>query len=238
MRSRDPSKESAIRRMTMELAVKEGFDGLSMQKVAKAAKVSPGTLYIYFEDREDLVMQVYKAEMDKTQAAMLEGFDPSMSFDEGLRVQWLNRARYCLANPLSMLFLEQLRHTPLHEKAMELTGDEMRRVMQAFVANAIRNGELVRLPLETYWSVAFAPMYQLVKFHLQGKSLPGRGKFVLTEAMLLQTLELVVKALKPSPEEKATILAEYAAADSREKKSGRTRSTRSAKRKSHRKKTP
>ncbi|HEX2613085.1 MAG TPA: helix-turn-helix domain-containing protein, partial [Fibrobacteria bacterium] len=61
MRSRDPSKESAIRRMTMELAVKEGFDGLSMQKVAKAAKVSPGTLYIYFEDREDLMMQAYKA---------------------------------------------------------------------------------------------------------------------------------------------------------------------------------
>jgi AcrR family transcriptional regulator len=226
MRFRDPSKEEAIRRKAMELAVKEGFDGLSMQKIAKAAKVSPGTLYVYFEDREDLVLQVYRAEMEKTQAAMMRGFDPSMRFDEGLRVQWLNRARFCLEHPLSMLFLEQFRHTPLHEKALSLAGDDFRRVMQEFVTHAIRNGELVRLPLETYWAVAFAPMYQLVKFHLQGKSLPGRGKFTLTEDQLLRTLELVLKALTPSAEEKAKVLAEFSRAEAAEKKSARTRSAR------------
>jgi AcrR family transcriptional regulator len=240
VRSRDPSKEEAIRRKAMELAVKEGFDGLSMQKVAKEANVSPGTLYVYFEDREDLVLQVYRSEMEKTQAAMMRGFDPSMRFDEGLRVQWLNRARHCLANPLSMLFLEQFRHTPLHEKALALAGGDFKRIMQEFVQNAIRNGELVRLPLETYWAVAFAPMYQLVKFHLQGKSLPGRGKFTLTEDMLLQSLELVLKALTPSPEEKAKILAasrrDDARADRSDKQSARTRSARTGK--SPRKKTP
>ena len=39
MRVRDPLKEKTIRRKAMEMAVKEGFDGLSMQKLAKAAKV-------------------------------------------------------------------------------------------------------------------------------------------------------------------------------------------------------
>src|SRR5690606_11437480 len=106
MRTRDPRKEQAIRLKAMELAVREGFDGLSMQKVARAAKVSPGTLYIYFRDREDLLLQVYKTEMEKTFEATMRDFEPSMSFDAGLRVQWLNRAHFCLANPLSMLFLE------------------------------------------------------------------------------------------------------------------------------------
>src|SRR5690606_4086179 len=131
--------------------------------------------------------------------ATMRDFEPSMSFDAGLRVQWLNRARFCLANPLSMLFLEQFRHTPLHEKALSLAGDGFRRSMQTFVSNAIRNGELVRTSLETYWAVAFAPLYQLVKFHLQGKSLPGRGKFTLTEDVLTQALELVLRALAPPP---------------------------------------
>jgi len=46
MRSRDPKKEKAIRRKAMEMIVKDGFDGLSMQKLAKAAEVSPATIYI------------------------------------------------------------------------------------------------------------------------------------------------------------------------------------------------
>ncbi|MGZ3932351.1 MAG: TetR/AcrR family transcriptional regulator, partial [Bacteroidia bacterium] len=43
MRTRDEQKESAIRQKAIEMIVKEGFDGLSMQKLAKAAGVSPAT---------------------------------------------------------------------------------------------------------------------------------------------------------------------------------------------------
>jgi TetR/AcrR family transcriptional regulator, multidrug resistance operon repressor len=46
MRSRDENKEQAIRTEALENAVKDGFDGLSMQKLAKAAAVSPATVYI------------------------------------------------------------------------------------------------------------------------------------------------------------------------------------------------
>ena len=41
------------------MIVKEGFDGLSMQKLAKAANVSPATIYLYFKNREDLLNQLY-----------------------------------------------------------------------------------------------------------------------------------------------------------------------------------
>ena len=80
MRPRDPSKEKAIRRKAMEIAVKEGFDGLSMHKVARAAKVSAATLYVYFEDRDDLLIQVYLEESEKAFAAMMENFDPALPF--------------------------------------------------------------------------------------------------------------------------------------------------------------
>ena len=51
MRTRDEKKEHAIRRRALEIIVERGFDGFSMQKLAKAAGVSPATLYIYFKDR-------------------------------------------------------------------------------------------------------------------------------------------------------------------------------------------
>ena len=115
MRTRDENKELTIREKALEMAVKDGFDGLSMQKLAKAAGVSPATIYIYFKDRDDLILQLWLQEVKKMVDATLEGFDPSMRFDEGLKIQWLNRAKFCMQNPTSMHFLEQIKYSPYHD---------------------------------------------------------------------------------------------------------------------------
>ncbi|HCQ17273.1 MAG TPA: TetR/AcrR family transcriptional regulator, partial [Cryomorphaceae bacterium] len=105
MRPRDQSKEEAIRQKAVEIIVKDGFDGLSMHKLARAAGVSPATIYIYFRHRDDLILQVGVSEELKMFEASLKGFNPDMSFEEGLRVQWMNRARYFLDNPQQMHFM-------------------------------------------------------------------------------------------------------------------------------------
>ena len=196
MRTRDINKERAIRNQALKMIVKHGFDGLSMQKLAKAAAVSPATIYIYFKDREDLILQLFAEASKKMTEATLKDFDPSMSFSEGLKVQWMNRARYCMANPDEMHFLEQIRHSPLQEKSLEIMGTQFKENMKAFVSNAIKNKELVKVPVEVYWSVAFAPLYTLVQFHIAGTSIGGH-KFKFSEKIMLETLALVVKALKP-----------------------------------------
>ncbi|HTL09546.1 MAG TPA: TetR/AcrR family transcriptional regulator [Chitinophagaceae bacterium] len=196
MRTRDDNKIQAIRAHAVEMIVKQGFDGFSMQKLAKAAGVSPATLYIYYKDREDLIMQLWAASFSAMATATLKNFDPSMSFSEGLRVQWLNRAKYCLKYPQEMQFMEQLRHSPLQEKALEMVDGGFKNAMYTFVNNAIKKNELVKVQLEVYWSIAFAPMYNLVKFHLEGQSIGGK-KFTLTDKVLHETLALVIKALTP-----------------------------------------
>jgi AcrR family transcriptional regulator len=196
MRVRDADKERAIREEALQMIVKHGFDGLSMQKLAKAANVSPATIYIYFKDREDLILQLFVEESKKMTEATLKDFDPEMSFSEGLRVQWLNRARYCMANPDQMHFLEQIRHSPLQEKSQEVMGSSFKNVMIAFVQNAIKRKELVKVAPEVYWSVAFAPLYTLVHFHIAGVSMGG-AKFKFSEKVMMETLALVLKALKP-----------------------------------------
>src|SRR5262245_31987535 len=109
MRTRDPKKEKAIRAKALAIIVKEGFDGFSMQKLAKAARVSPATIYIYFKDREDLIVSLGAEVSTRMFAATLEGFDPDMPFEAGLKVQWINRARHFLKHPEEMHFLEQIR---------------------------------------------------------------------------------------------------------------------------------
>lgn len=198
MRSRDGNKEMAIRVKALEMAVRDGFDGLSMQKLARSAGVSPATIYIYFKDRDDLILQLWLQEMKKMADATLEGFDPSMHMDEGLKVQWLNRAKFCMQNPQSMHFLEQIKYSPYHEMFMKKMDTTFLKAMREFVNNAISRKEIVKVPLEIYWSLAFAPLYQLVKMHMSGRGLRGGPeKFVLDDKIMNQTLRLVLKALRP-----------------------------------------
>ena len=197
MRARDPRKEKAIRDQALALIVRHGFDGLSMHKLARAARISPATIYIYFRDREDLILKLYDEVSRRMFAATLENFDPAMPFDQGLRVQWTNRARYFLKHPREMHFMEQIRFSPLHERALQAGDGRFKETMRAFVRNAIQRKELRPVPVEVYWSIAFAPLYQLVKFHMHGRGLPGGGPFVLDDQTLELTLNLVVKALRP-----------------------------------------
>jgi AcrR family transcriptional regulator len=199
MRPRDEHKEQAIRQKSIEIMVTEGIDGLSMQKLAREAGVSPATIYIYFKDRQDLILQVSRHTINDMLLASLEGFDPGMHFDEGLRIQWKNRAKYYLSHPLESQFLELIKYSNLYEQILSLQSTVFHDAMKQFVQNALKRRQLVPLPFEVCWSVAFAPLYQLLKFHSHKKSYLSKT-FKLSDKMLSDTLELVLKALRPAPE--------------------------------------
>lgn len=196
MRIRDENKIEAIFEKALEMIVKDGFEGLSMQKLAKAAGVSPATIYIYFTDKEDMLLKLYQKEVERYFEFVLEGFDPEMDFAPGLAVQWKRRAQYIFDHPDRAHFMEYFTFTPLLCKSVKTKDLPFSKIMHRFVNKAIKNKELVEMPFEVYWSVAFAPLYNLVKFHKKGVNVSGEP-FELTETMLMQTLSLVLKALKP-----------------------------------------
>src|SRR5689334_19346815 len=196
MRTRDENKEQAIREKAIETIVQEGFDGLSMQKLAKAANVSPATIYIYYKDRDDLILQLYLEVNAKMTKALLKDFDPTMSFAKGLEVQWKNRAKYFLEFPLETRFAEQIKHSPFYAKALNMQSAEFKQAMGTFIRNAIERKELKPVPFEAFWSVAYAPLHQLMKFHSQGKNHLNED-FELSDAIMMQTLALVIKGLTP-----------------------------------------
>lgn len=195
MRARDTDKEDLVRQKAIEMIVKEGLEKFSMQKLAKAANISPATLYIYYKDREDLLMRLCLAVVDEMIAVSLDGFDPELPFAKGMELQWKNRLEYFFRYPLEQQFIEQVRYSPLYIKIQETVTAKFGKMLGPFVHKAIANKELREVPFEVYWSVAFAPLYQLIKFHNQGSH--KNRNFKITEEVMQLTLEMVLKALKP-----------------------------------------
>jgi TetR/AcrR family transcriptional repressor of multidrug resistance operon len=194
MRTRDPQKEAVIREKALEMIVREGFDGFSMQKLAREANVSPGTLYIYFVNKEDLLDQLYNDVQQTYTKVNLQAFDPEHSFAEGLWQQWKNQLEFINEYPHHFKFLEQFRNSPLiNNKSAELT--RFRETMRAFVKNAFERGEISRMEPELYWSLAYGPFHALVKFHLNEKAIMDRH-FDLTEEKLRNLHKMVIAALR------------------------------------------
>ena len=73
MRTRDQAKYDSIVEATITLTNKLGIDGISISKIAKKAKVSPATIYIYFENKEDLFTKLYVDIRKKMSQGALEG---------------------------------------------------------------------------------------------------------------------------------------------------------------------
>jgi AcrR family transcriptional regulator len=196
MRSKDIGKEQNIRQKAIEMIVNEGLYGFGINKLAKAAGVSPATIYIYFEDKEQLISTICMEVGTELMEYSLKGFRSDMSLAEGMKTQWVNRLSFFMEHPMETEFLEIIRYTIFYEKVSKMMTERFGKIKGDFINNAVVKGELLDLPFEIYWSVAFAPLYQLIKFHTQGKSYVN-SNFSLTEDLMMQALELVIKALTP-----------------------------------------
>lgn len=196
MRQRDTQKEQLVKDKAIELLLHDGFDGFSMQKLAKSCDISVGTLYIYYKNKDDLIIKIGLEEGRRMTDATMKDFSPEMPFAEGLKKQWENRSEYWMSNKTASLFYENLKHTPYADTILKEISMEFRIIMQAFIENAIKNKELNYVSFESYWCVAFGPLYTLLKFDQNGKSV-GNKPYKFSKTTMYQTLELVLKALKP-----------------------------------------
>lgn len=195
MRTRDIEKENLVKKTAIETIANGGFESFSMNKLAKACGISVATLYIYYKDKDDLLSQLAVEHGKQMGKSMLHNFDTEASFEVGLRQQWENRYRDLINNPTLSKFHEQLRASVYQEQFLSTFMDYALAPFKRFNENIISRGEVREMPFEVYWSVAFAPLYALIKFNNEGQSLGGKP-FKMTDAMLWEAFDLVVKALK------------------------------------------
>ena len=116
MRIRDDKKQEALLLATIKLVNEIGFAASSVAKIAREAGVSPATLYIYFKNKEDLLVSTYLEIKQGMGKAMLEGFDEAAPLYETLHQVWKNTFTYVVQNPEEFRYVEQFSNSPYSDK--------------------------------------------------------------------------------------------------------------------------
>jgi TetR/AcrR family transcriptional repressor of multidrug resistance operon len=196
MRTRDTNKEEIVKQKAIEMLVKLGIEGFGMNRLAKESGVSVATLYIYYTDKEDLIKKIGIEIGQNFFNEMVRDFSPTMPFKEGLRKQWENRARFALKYPLNVACWELLSHSSYRDYILDESLSDFKIIMSNFLKNAIAKKELLPISIEVFWSIAYGPLYSLLRFENEGKNFGG-GPFKLTQKTTEEAFELVIKALTP-----------------------------------------
>lgn len=106
-------KRDALIKATIELVNNNGFHATPMSKIAKMANVSPATIYLYFENKQDLVNKTYvevKAAYTKYAFATdIKGH----SVENGFEIIWNRIADFKLKESENAMFLAQCDNTPI-----------------------------------------------------------------------------------------------------------------------------
>jgi AcrR family transcriptional regulator len=60
MRIKDLEKQRRIKDAMVRLILREGIDGTSVSKIAREAGVSPATIYVYYDSKEEMLSEVFR----------------------------------------------------------------------------------------------------------------------------------------------------------------------------------
>ncbi|KAF0250219.1 MAG: TetR family transcriptional regulator [bacterium] len=187
MRHKDDNKHQAICDGAIELITANGFGDTSIWKIAKAANVSPATIYVYFENKEDLLNKVYlfvKQEMSKE---LLQGVKQSLSVAQAFKAIWENFYQYATKNPVRFAFTEQFANSPLVEGCREESMNYFQPLLELFERGK-KEKVFKDISLEIFVAFTFVPLTGLIKEQFS-------GKIVLDEKTLETTFEIAWDAV-------------------------------------------
>ncbi|WP_044397823.1 TetR/AcrR family transcriptional regulator [Lacinutrix sp. Hel_I_90] len=120
--SKSEIKREALVKATITLVNNNGFHATPMSKIAKMAKVSPATIYLYFENKQDLVNKVYIQVKAAFTAYAFDAYTTDMPVKEGFELIWKRIANFKLKEVEEALFLAQCDNTPVIDEASTQEG--------------------------------------------------------------------------------------------------------------------
>jgi AcrR family transcriptional regulator len=166
MRHKDENKRLSIYNAAMEVVNDSGVEKTSMSRIANAAGVSSSTIYVYFENKSDMINKLYLMVKEELGASLFIDITEEMSIETASK-SWMTKYFYFLIhNPLKLSFLEQFHNSPSISPETEAKGLEYFAPLFRLHERAVREGSVKNYPAPLLRAFIFEPIMSLARSHI------------------------------------------------------------------------
>ena len=165
------TKRDEIIKAALELIAEHGFHGAPMSMISEKASVGAGTIYRYFENKDELIAKLFEDLSERLVSALRQNYSPAAGSKERFLHLCRSLMEYFISHPVDFRFLEQYFNSPygvsmrrekIRGKAEE--GD----LFREFFETGIERKVLKDFPLHIHFGMTIGPMIFLARDHILG----------------------------------------------------------------------
>ena len=156
MRTRDLEKQRRIKESMIRLILRDGLAGTSVAKIARAAGVSPATIYVYYDSKEAMLAEVFRECSHQTYDYLHRMLEPEMDGQELIRTIVRSYYDYTVEHEAMFSFVEQCSRCP--GVAEEFAEEDCCCEIFQLIHEYQRRGILRKYSDQNYAAVLFGPV--------------------------------------------------------------------------------
>lgn len=189
MRVRDENKKDAIFSATIDLINEKGFANLSMSQIGKKAGVASSTIYVYFENKEDMLNKVYLNVGEKLRETVSRNIDQSAPIRQVMEQVIRNILDFAMEHTAAFFFLEQFANASIPGETCVLDTVKMLKPVFDVIERGQREGVLKDTEPTLQWMFCYYGTTQMIKAKLKLKQ-------EITESEINQLVKMCWDAIK------------------------------------------
>lgn len=171
MEESKPDKREAILQATMELVAEHGFHDAPCSLIAERAGVAAGTIYRYFENKDVLIVTLYRELETRINAALQEGYTQEKPFRERFMHLVTGLLKFFITHPQEFKYVEQFHNSPYgvaFRRDRIINHSEECGVYGELFKQGMAQQVLKDLPLVLLFDLAFGPIVSVARNHILG----------------------------------------------------------------------
>ena len=162
MRSIDQLKIDRIHKATMDIVYTQGFDHISLRQIAEIAKVSSGTPYVYYKDKQELLTTLCCICLEHVSEGLQDSINSAGSLKEKIYEGLFDIVRKFCDVPLMVKYVIKFRYnSELFTEEMKERYSAIDLPLNTLCKEAISSGQAKTTDLVLMRTMLHAPVIRL-----------------------------------------------------------------------------
>lgn len=172
------NKREKILLAARRLFVNQGFHSTPTSAIAREASVANGTLFHYFNTKEELINTLYKETKRSFFTITTAGVENEKNIKRKVRLLWYNTVKWALNRPKDFLFIQQYSNSPFISQLTQEDISEHIGFYYDLIDQGKEKGTLKDIPTDLMYQLTTYQIYGIINYLFQHKEFQNNSTYL------------------------------------------------------------